>query len=108
MEKFVMLRRRDDGAWEHVGAQEVEVEEHENVAPQVRAAKQVGTAGVFVAVPFEDWVMLEAEAQITVRPVGRMPRPGEIEAEDNASGEPRDDLDPDDLEGMARPGDRLP
>ena len=71
MEKFVILRRRDDGAWEHVGAQEVEIDEHEDVVPQVRATEQVGMAGVFVAVPFEDWVILEAEAHVTVKPVGR-------------------------------------
>jgi hypothetical protein len=42
------------------------------------AAKQLGVGGVYVPVLLDDWILFEAEAEITVRPVRRK---AEVEAD---------------------------
>lgn len=108
--KFVMLRKGEGHTWEHVGAQDVAVNEDGQatssagllVLPEVRAVEQIGRAGVYVAVPFQDWLLFEAEAEVIVKPVARPSAPAEAQAE---PGE-RDGLetldDDPDMEGMTQ------
>lgn len=102
--KFICLRRDDQGKWEHLGPQSaVEVPDLTDDDPgrilEHEAVEMVGLAGVFLPIPFNAWLLFEAEAQVTVKPVRRVDpparsvRPGEIEAEDEAAGEPRDEDD---------------
>lgn len=76
--KFVVLRRDDDGRWEHLGpASAVEVpdltDDEPGRIPEQEAVEKVGFAGVFLPIPFDRWLLFEAEAQVTVRPVMRKP-----------------------------------
>jgi hypothetical protein len=116
--KFICLRRDEQGKWEHLGPQSaVEVPDLTDEDPgrilEHEAVEMVGLAGVFLPIPFDRWLLFEAEAQVTVKPVlrrveipARTARPGEIEAEDDAAGEPRDDDDEarldSDLDGLTQ------
>jgi hypothetical protein len=105
--KWIVLRRREDGNYEHVGAPETPDADGDDETYLMRrraieAAAQDG--GPHVAIPFDEWVMFNADKRIVVNPLpraGEMPSPEEAEPVVAVSAD-------DDMEGLARPGQRLP
>jgi hypothetical protein len=102
--KWIVLRRLPDGGYAHVGTPET-VDEGNDMALRQRAVELAAeTGGAHVVIPFDEWVMFEAHARIVVRPV---PRAGEMPSQDEPD-ESVGGAEGDDMEGLARPGERLP
>lgn len=104
MPRFIMLRRDETtGFWENTGAVVGEVAEYENKLPEHAAVEQMTRGGVYVAVPVDAWLMFEAEASVTVKPVLRHAQVAQIEeGEASLPEEERgaDPLEDDDMAGM--------
>lgn len=83
MPRFIMIRRDEaTGFWENVGGITGEVEEHENKLPEEAAVEQMKRGGVYIAVPIDAWLLWDAEATVTVKPVMRREEMEQIEREE--------------------------